>query len=150
MSKESKKKKSAGVESDNDLSNETPILQKQSYIVTHENVIPLTIIVSILIALIVFIIACAFSSNIQLVMEPFKLFLEIVILKGFFEIVIMKGLGGTFTVLKESMEIVCAKIYADFSVEKLVIFVSVAVVVRQFPWIADSVVKLLLLSKPPK
>ena len=66
----------------------------------------------------------------------------------FFEIVIVKGLGGAFYELKYSVDMAISTVYSDFSVHKLVIFVTVAVVVRHIPWIADTVVK--LLTKPPK
>ena len=77
-----------------------------------------------------------------------KGFYESVVVKGLFEIALIRGLGGAANAIKSSIEKAVIVLYNDFAVEKLVIFVAVAAVVRQIPWIADTVVK--LATKLPK
>ena len=63
-------------------------------------------------------------------------------------IVVIQGVGGAFSTVFSAGTMATKRIYADFSINKLVLFVAVAVIVRQFPHIADNVVS--MLSKPPK
>jgi hypothetical protein len=61
---------------------------------------------------------------------------------------VFTALRSTFYTIFEAGQNAFTAMYRDFSMEKIVVFIGVAVVVNQFPWIMDMVVK--LLAKPPR
>jgi hypothetical protein len=65
-----------------------------------------------------------------------------------FNIVFINWIGGAFNSIKSIIESASIKIYNDVTVDRLVLYVAVAVIVRRFPWVMDSIVR--MLSKPPK
>ena len=65
--------------------------------------------------------------------------LKSVILEGFF--------GGISTILS-SLNRGCIAVYNDTTIDKLVLLAAVAVMVKHFPWMMDSIVR--MLSKPPR
>ena len=73
---------------------------------------------------------------------------EIVFIKVLGEIVIIQGFGGAVTAVMNSGKAAISRVYSDFSVEKVILFVAVAVIVKQFPWVMDRIVSMLV--KPPK
>jgi len=70
------------------------------------------------------------------------------IIVDIFEKAVISGFFSAFQVIIAASVNGASIIYRDFSVEKLVIFVGVAVAMRQFPSIMDMVVK--MIGKPPR
>ena len=101
-------------------------------------------------ALIVFwtssILLFSFFARPEIAMAPFNLMESIV--TRLIEVVVIDGVGGVLSTLKSTADTVANRLYTDFTIEKIVLICGVAVVVRQFPWVMDSIVK--MLSKPPK
>ena len=56
-------------------------------------------------------------------------------------------LGGFYTIY-QSFQNALQTVYRDVSMEKIVVFMAVTVLVRQFPWMMEMAVK--LLSKSPR
>lgn len=110
---------------------------KSSAIITSENINSIFTTLSVLV--IVIVILVVYAPNGHLIKD---LLVEI------FNIIFIKGIGGAFNSIKLSLESASIKIYNDIPVDRLVLYVAVAVIVRQFPWVMDSIV--LMLSKPPK
>ena len=64
------------------------------------------------------------------------------ILNDFEKVVITDGVFAAIQSIKDTYKEAIQQLYLDITIRKLVLFVSVAVVVKQFPWIMDSVVKI--------
>ena len=118
----------------------------ESYFISKLSLPAAVVLVCLLLFLFLFL-SLAPRENLLIVSDFLKDIITIFI-EGFFEIVVLKGLGGAFYELKSSVDLAISTVYADFAVQKLVVFVTVAVVVRYIPWIADTVVELAM--KPPK
>lgn len=107
--------------------------------------IPAAIVLGCFFFCICVLICLAPRDNLIIVSDLFKeclSFFKSIFIEGVFEIVVLKGLGGAFYELKVSIDLAICKIYADFSLDKLVTFVTISVVIQHIPWIVDKVVKL--------
>ena len=62
--------------------------------------------------------------------------------------ILVEGFGGGILTILESIKIGVVAVYNDLSMNKLVLLAAVAVMVKQFPWMMDSIVR--MLSKPPR
>ena len=119
-----------------------------SIILKSENIMTLIYIVSVLVTLI--ILSFAPNENLKLITDMiFNIAKTITdMLFNIIEMIFVKGIGGGLFTVYRSLEIVVGKLYVDITVDKLVLFVAVAVIVRQFPWWMDKIVG--IMAKPPK
>jgi hypothetical protein len=121
-------------------------------LITKENVIVLAFLLTVMVITIVMVIAAVYTGSYdRLLGGLFGLFEGLYhLLDHLTELLIDAAktvVMGSFSTIFEASQKAFNAIYRDVSVDKVVVFMGVATMVRQFPWMMEMAVK--LLAKPP-
>lgn len=101
------------------------------------------IVLAVLLFLTITFISIAFGTHGELLASTVKDMSETVVTT-----IVVKGVVACVNTVYGSITVAIGKVYADFSVDKVVLFIFVACFLKSVPWALDGTMR--MLAKPPK